>query len=204
MKNIIKTMFIAVITAGSLSGCVGDDDTTLPYHIPVKVSEDFIAGETATPVAIEGWMNYAEAGTFLWKKIYRSGKDYAEFNPYGSGQASNIGWLITPKFTLEEGHSFILKFTSAQAYVSSGANKLEALISTDFDGTNVTGATWTVLPAAIPPTNATYFAMMNSGNIDLSAYTGDVHIAFKYTGSGTNTNIDGLYQLDNIAVVQKQ
>ena len=204
MKNIIKTMFFAAIAAGLLTGCVDDDETAMPSYTPVKVSEDFFYGVTNTPVDIQGWTNYAEAGTFKWKKIYRSSKDYAEFNPFGSGEASNIGWLVTPKFNLEEGNDFILRFTSAQAYISSAQNKLEVLISNDYDGSNPTTATWTALPAAIPPISATYFEMMSSGEIDLSAFSGDVNIAFKYTGSGTNTSIDGLYQLDNIAVVQKQ
>ena len=39
--------------------------------------------------------------------------------------------------------------------------------------------------------------------IELSAYSGVAHIAFKYTGNG-NINFDGTYELDTITIIAKE
>jgi hypothetical protein len=96
-----------------------------------------------------------------------------------------------------------LVFQSSQSYVSAAANKLEVLISNNFDGTNVTAATWTPITATLPTTTSPYFEFIKSGEIDLSQYTGNISIAFKVTGSGTNTTLDGSYQIDDIRVFNK-
>ena len=46
----------------------------------------------------------------------------------------------------------------------------------------------------------TNFDFFSSGKIDLSSYTGNIYIAFKYKGSGTNTALDGTYEIDNIRI----
>ena len=37
----------------------------------------------------------------------------------------------------------------------------------------------------------------------MSNITGDIYIAFKATGSGTNTNLDGSLRLDDIKIYNK-
>jgi len=91
-----------------------------------------------------------------------------------------------------------LVFQTAQAFVDNAANTIEVLISTDFDGTNVTAATWQTLSATFPTTSATYYQFIKSGVIDLSRFTGTAHIAFRVKGNGTT--LDGTYQIDNIRV----
>jgi hypothetical protein len=204
MKKIIKNLFFALLAAGSLTSCVDDSDTELAPHIPVFVNEPFNDGFDDTVLAIEGWQNINEIGSSKWEIQRFDGNNYAEFSSYQSGDAVNVGWLITPKFSLVENNDMVLEFLASQSFVSSAANKLEVLISTDYDGTNVTTATWMPLEANLPGTNATYFEFMDSGEINLSAFNGEnVHIAFKVTGSGTNTALDGSYQIDNVVVRQK-
>lgn len=200
MKNNLKTLFIAALTAFMAVGCVDDDDTKLPFYDVLPLSQDFEVGLDNTPLVTEGWTNFAEVGKIIWTIQIYSSNGYAEFNTYQSGDASNIGWLVSPEFTLPEGHTRKLKFDSAQSYVTSADNKLEVFISRDFDGTNVKAATWEPLKANIPGTSAKYFEFMSSGDIDLSAYSGPLHIAFKVTGSGTNTSLDGSYNVDNVTI----
>ena len=182
--------------------CVGDDDTTLPSYDKLPLAQDFSTGADNTVLATNGWLNYAEVGTALWKIQIYSSNGYAEFTSYQSGEASNVGWLISPEFTLEEGNARILTFDASQSYVTSTANKLEVLISSDFDGTDagVATATWVPLTATLPGTSATYFEFMSSGNISMAPYSGPLHVAFKVTGSGTNTALDGSYQIDNVII----
>jgi hypothetical protein len=55
----------------------------------------------------------------------------------------------------------------------------------------------------LPTTSSPYFEFIKSGEIDLSAYKGNINIAFKVKGSGTNNALDGSYQVDAIRVYTK-
>ena len=203
--NKIKLLMLSVFTAAIFTGCVDDDtDTRLPDYTPVVFGEDFETNAVDNEIlAIDGWLNYAQDGTAVWKWQYFGQNNYAEFSSFLSGNLVNTAWLITPAITLSETENQKLLFQVSQSYVSDPANSLEALISSDFDGTNVEAASWQSLPALIPGTSATYFAFQSAGEIDLSAFDGPVYIAFKVKGSGTNTGLDGSYQIDNVRIINK-
>ena len=95
----------------------------------------------------------------------------------------------------------VLNFESASNFVTNAANKLEVLISTDFSGdeADIATATWTVLDAELADNTTNNYTYVPSSNIDLSAFTGMVHIAFKVTGNGNDQT--GLFQVDKIKVL---
>lgn len=196
--NKLTTLLFASLTMGMMSSCVNDDDTSLPEYTPLIFGEDFSEGADNTLFEKDGWTNFAEAGTVRWTNQVFSGNGYAEFTTFQSGQASNIGWLITPSINLDAQEGEKLVFQVAQAFVDNAANTIEVLISTDYDGTNVTAATWQTLNATLPTVNSVRYEFIKSGVIDLSRYTGTAHIAFKVKGNGTT--LDGTYQVDNIRV----
>lgn len=196
--NKLKVVLFAALSLGVLSGCVNDDDTTLPEYSPLIFAENFDAGVDNTLLEIEGWRNYAETGTVLWTNQTYSGNGYAEFTSYQSGQSSNIAWLISPSINMDENEGEKLVFQAAQAYVDTAGNTIQALISTDYDGVNVATANWQVLNATLPTIASTRFEFIKSGVIDLSKYTGNIHIAFKVVGNGTT--LDGTYQIDNVRI----
>lgn len=206
--NFYKTMFFSFIAAGLLSACVKDDeDTSLPNYTPVIFGEDFETNAVDnTILATPGWTNFAEVGSMKWK-IQEFDSFYAEFSPFVSSppppgaESVNIGWLISPTITLGTHPNERLVFQSSQSFVSNPANTLEVLISTNFDGTNVTAATWQPLEATFPTTATEYYLFVNSGEIDLSQYSGKANIAFRYTGSTSNTQLDGSYQVDFVRVI---
>jgi hypothetical protein len=39
------------------------------------------------------------------------------------------------------------------------------------------------------------------GLIDVSSHTGTLYVAFKVVGSGTNTTLDGAYQIDDFSMI---
>ncbi|MCK9168719.1 MAG: DUF5017 domain-containing protein, partial [Bacteroidales bacterium] len=74
---------------------------------------------------------------------------------------------------------------------------LEVFASTDFTGENFATATWTKLDARVASSTDPDNAWIPSGDIDLSAFTGNVAIGFKYLGSDTeSTSI----RIDNLAI----
>ena len=198
MKNTFFKSVYLVITAIVLSSCVGEDDFTIPTLKPVIFSEDFNEINFNENFDYTGWVNFAEAGTRLWTERDFNDDGYIQFSSYGSGQTSNIGWAITPAINMDENIGEVLTFQSASNFVDNPANKLEVFISSDFDGTNVLAATWVPLNATVADNTTNGYTYIPSGDIDLSAYTGNIHIAFKATGN--STSLDGLFQVDKIKI----
>lgn len=200
--KINKTLSIlGLVSFLSLVGCSPEDDIKNPDFTPLIYAEDFSVGAVDNTILDNtGWENIAEIGTAKWKEQVYSGNAYAEFTTFLSGDAVNVGWLISPKIDMDLNEGEKLQFRSSQSYVTSAANSLEVLIATDYDGTNLTTANWQPITANLPTTTSAYFEFMNSGVVDLSTYTGKINLAFKVKGSGTNTALDGSYQIDDIRI----
>jgi hypothetical protein len=73
-------------------------------------------------------------------------------------------------------------------------------VSNDFDGLNIAKATWIPLKVVLPKQATPWYQFVGSGGVDLSAYTGKINIAFKYTGSGKNLALDGAFQIDDVQI----
>ena len=163
--------------------------------------EDFQTATNNTNLNNPGWTNFAEVGSWVWRERTFQGNGYAEFSAFNSGAAVNKVWLVTPAINLDNTVNEVIAFKIAQHHldVDSPDNSLEVLISTDYDGTNVLSATWQPLNANLPNMNTPWYQFKTSF-INLSSYSGNVHVAFKFTGSGTDLNLDGAFQVDDVKV----
>jgi len=199
----ITLMFLAILP---FTSCSPEDDIKIPSSTDYIVYEEFLSNTVdGQDLDLAGWTNFAQTGTVKWKQGIYSGSKYAEFTSYQSGQATNIAWLVSPAINMDIREHETLAFDVAQAYVSSTANSIELLISTNFDGTNVLAANWQTVPFTTPPLNYdTNFDFFSSGLIDLSGYTGNIYIAFRCKGSGTNFSLDGTYEIDNVRIFDKK
>lgn len=199
MKNkFIKSLFFLSLSLGVFTSCVSEDEFDIPNIIPVLFSEDFNEIDFNEVLDYPNWTNFAEAGTKLWIERDFNDDGYAQFSSFQSGNASNIGWLISPGINMDATEGEILTFQSASNFVDNPANKLEVFVSTDYDGTNVLAATWIPLDATVADNTTNGYTYIPSGQIDLSSYSGTLHIAFKVTGN--TTTLDGLFQVDKIKV----
>ena len=165
--------------------------------------EEFNDAIDNTTLDTTGWLNIAEAGGELWTEQVFSGNGYAEFSAFSTGDSSNIGWLITPGIDMDTYDGETLTFQTEHAYPDEGHDPLAVFVSTDFDGNaaNVGTATWTALDftTSYEADYNTWFNFTNSGEIDLSSYTGTAYIAFVYTGSDTS-NQNMTLHIDNVAI----
>lgn len=167
--------------------------------------EDFEPQKNNKPIVISGWTNYIEAGTEAWEAYSSTSSNAslgrsARFQASSSGDASNIGWLITPAINLDAQDGETLRFKTSNSLADSSF--MEVLYSLDWDGTedNITTATWGELSAAyVVKDSDSFVPWFNSGSVDLSCASGSMHIAFKFTGSGQDT-FDGIYELDEVSV----
>jgi len=163
--------------------------------------ESFNEAVDNTNLDIANWTNFAEAGGELWTEQAYSGNGYAEFSSYGTGDVSNIGWLVSPGIDMDAQTNEVLKFKSAQHHLDSAANTLEVFVSTDFDGTNVLAATWVPVSANLATMSDSWYDFVPSGAIDVSSYTGTMYVAFKVTGSGTDSQLDGAYHIEDVELL---
>lgn len=155
-------------------------------------------------IALPGWSNVSmNNGQEKWEARSFSGNKYAQFSPFGITPVENNvdTRLITPAINLTNTSGAFLRFGSKTGFANGVAVTL--WVSTDYDGSGtvaaVNAATWTQLPAIFAPQSTSFPAnFTSSGNIDLSAYTGNVYFSFRYVG-GTN-NITTTYQIDNVEV----
>lgn len=199
MKNIfLKTVLLATLFLGVATSCVNDDDFEIPALRPIIYSEDFNEIDYNMNFDYADWTNFAEAGTKMWIEREYQNDGYIQFSSYGSGEASNIGWAISPALDMDAFTGEVLTFKSATNFVDNPSNKLEVFVSSDYDGTNVLAATWIQLNAIVANDTTNGYTYVSSGNIDLSSYTGTLHLAFKVTGNGTS--LDGLFQVDKIKI----
>ena len=174
--------------------------STIPFF-----KEDFEKVIDKANLSLPDWANIAQKGTLVWKGTVYSGNGYAEFNITGTKVVSNVSWLISPKIDLDAHTNETLTFRTAQHHldVDSPLNSLDVFLSTDFDGLNVATATWIALPFIAPKQATPWYQFIGSGAIDLSSYKGKVQLAFRYTGSGKDTTLDGAFMIDDVQIFEK-
>lgn len=176
--------------------------TTLSIEdFDIVYEENFESARSSHVFNLKGWTNFAEIGNSKWREKNVDGNGYAEFSSFNSWNPTNIGWLITPEFNMDARSTKYLNFKAAQHHVVSANNTLEVMVSTNYDGTNVLAATWIPVEASLPSAHHPSYQFVDSGLVDLSAYTGTLHIAFKVKGSGTNETLAGTYQIDNLIIL---
>ncbi|WP_298878445.1 DUF5689 domain-containing protein [uncultured Polaribacter sp.] len=169
----------------------------------VVLNEDFNSGTDNSDLNFPNWTNFAETGGELWTEQVFSGNGYAEFSGFRTNDAVNVGWLVSPGIDMSANSQVFINFQLAQHHLESDENTLEVFVSTNFDGTNVTAATWEKVDASIPTQSDSWYAFKDAGLIDVSSYSGTLYVAFKYVGSGTDTALDGAYMVDDFKVLAK-
>lgn len=114
-------------------------------------------------------------------------------NGFG-GDVASEDWLISPTINLTNVTNPILNFKTWTKYTDSGiTNPFEVFISTDYNGNFLT-ATWIPLSATLSPSNSQQW--QGSGDIDISSYSGNIHIGFKYRSSGTGSGTSTTWEVD--------
>lgn len=160
------------------------------------IDEDFQDQVSYEDIDIDGWVNEAIEGTRKWIARDYDGNFFAQATSYNGGEANDC-WLITKAINLDELTNPKLEFESAIAYwVHDG---LTVYISTDFDGSDITSATWEEINCDLAGQQNNNYEWVESGIIDLSGYSGTAYIAFQYTGDDNAGNTT-TYRIDNVKV----
>ena len=128
------------------------------------------------------WTTISVIGDEVWDRDNSyglNGTACAKMSGYSGGALDNEDWLISPSLNLDGLNNIGLNFYTAMAYTGPD---LECMVSTDYSGSgdpNV--ASWTNFSFTF---STEFFEWTESGNIDLSAYSGSaVYVAFKFTST---------------------
>ncbi len=160
----------------------GDYDTV--YY------EGFSSSVNGTAINFTDWNNVAVTGVLQWIGFNNSaGADYAKIEGTGS---ESLTYLVLPQQTLSNNN---MSFQTRAGNLLNAT--LELVVSTNYDGTSSPStATWTVIPAtmATAPVSG-YGTWTSSGEVDLTSYSGNVYIAFRYNAQATQK---GVFMLDDI------
>lgn len=145
---------------------------------------------------LDEWNVQSVTGAQKWSLAqYGNPKPCALMNGYANGTNNmNEDWLISKELDLSGYDKIELQFETAGNYKG---DILECYLSANYAGSGLPGAaTWALLPAAYDAEEG--FVFTPSGIIDLSSYKGQkVHIAFKYTSTGSAA---ASWELDNVRV----
>ncbi|MBE0676356.1 MAG: choice-of-anchor J domain-containing protein [Bacteroidales bacterium] len=166
---------------------------------PVEtISQNFTGFANNQDVFQAGWQNFAQAGSRLWRAQVFSGNTYAQATGYLASDSEIIIWFIPPPIILST--QKVLTFQTSKAYWAHQAGSLpfEVLFSTNYNGTNISTATWTPLTAVVAGQSDTDHVWVNSGNVNLPVISGGTGvIGFRYRGSNVETTS---YRIDNLLV----
>ncbi len=158
-----------------------------PYNSEVVIfNKDF----DDNSITSGGWTSQSITGSGQeWITSTHSGYTngyYAKMSGYdGSSNNINEDWLISPAVNTDNYTSAILNFvTSMNEYGTD--NTFNVFILEDYDGTsNPSTATQNDITSIVNLSPGSY-TFTNSGDIDLSSYTGAIYLAFKYTSGTSN------------------
>ena len=162
------------------------------------IDEKFSGESNNVNISASGWSNIAVKGTRLWQGKEFDSNLYAQATAFNDASVEMETWLITPKIDLSKPKT--LEFESSQAFYNHDG--LTVWVSSDFDGEDVTAATWEALSPTLAGSTSPDHEWIGSGLVDLSAFTGEIHIGFKYVGSDSGGKTTS-YRLDNVKVQDK-
>lgn len=113
-------------------------------------------------------------------------------NPFDDAGAEGDGaeiWLVSPQIDLSNAVQPILNFAVDRRFDTEDFQEYDLKISSDYDGSNFEQATWSVFSpgvAAMEANNPEEDGFESTGDLDLSAYTGEtITLAWIYYAEGS-------------------
>jgi hypothetical protein len=165
---------------------------------------DSYAVTGTAPLVIPGWKNIMETGDVPYTLAAFSGSVFPKVSAFTSTvlATTNIStWLISPDITLPSGGAPMYSFTCSRRYP---VGTFKAYVSTNYNGTNLATATWTLL-TTVPNGSAAAFTPFDAfGPFNFSAYAGQkINLAFRYEAPlGTAAANVATFEVDDLKITK--
>ena len=163
----------------------------------ILFQESFETITTLRMLETRGWTNLnVSGGSVVFKPGTLGGNRHLRISAYSTQENPLEAWLITPAINLNKNSDEVLSFDLRASF--DNATILRVYITTAYTGNPLT-TNWTLTDAEIPmgPSNQTGTSLKRS-NIDISCLEGNLHVAFRYLGSGSEKTTT--YDVDNVRV----
>jgi len=165
--------------------------------LEVLFEESFETITTLRMLETRGWSNLnVSGGSEIFRPGTLGGNRHLRISAYNVQENPLETWLITPSISLDNSEDEVLSFDIRASF--DNATILRVYITNAFTGNPLT-TEWTLVDAEIPmgPSNQAGINFKRS-NIDVSCLEGNLQVAFRYLGSGTEKTTT--YDVDNVRV----
>ncbi len=175
----------------------------------LKIMFDSTGLQNNKPVNEYNWYNIVQVGNVSWVGLIHGSQSFPSASTYGSTDARNVMWLITPPILYDSPKT--LSFMATTYYNSANVKQLDVFISTNFNNTtvNVNQANWQNMDSLFPliPNLANGYAFKPCSNapVPLSTflpanYTGTFSIGFRYQGTISDPDSTATFGIDNVII----
>ncbi len=155
-------------------------DTNTPQNTIIEMFNDAVVNQSFEK---EGWRNVMVQGDRNWSgKEFNSNK-YIQATAHNAAAGTYETWLITPPMDVTNAANKTLSFKTAQAYWKESTT-FEVFVLKCENG----ATTQTKLSPVLATSTTANYEFVSSGDVDLSQFTGIIHIGFKYVAEGGASN----------------
>ena len=175
-KTVIKVKGTMASYLGT-HGITGNSGSTDEFRLSVAtggvtgIKEGF---DSALP---SDWTNVQKQGNKAWFQTTFSNNGYAAMTGY-KGTAPFDSWLITPAINMNKVENKVLNFRTQVNGYGSTTSKIGVYVLTSADPASCEPVKLNANFATAPASG--YSDWTNSGDIDLSSYSGTIFIGFRY------------------------
>ena len=164
------------------AGCQGFDGVPVEPEPPTPgdavaaISEKFESDKIPA-----GWTSYKVKGDKAWYFTSFDNNYYAAMTGY-KGTAPFDSWLVSPGLNMAEAKDKVLSFNSQVNGYGSKTTTLKVFVLDGPDPSKAKATELTGFKLAEAPASG-YSGFVNSGEIDLNAYSGIIYIGFQYAAT---------------------
>lgn len=166
----------------AISYMASSEDAVLDYSTAGEqevFAETFDNGTYNSPV--DGYFAQSVTGDQSWVWRDYSGDGYAYISGYSGGSQANEDWFVIDNVDLSDYSEASLSVYQACNYLSGGSFGTDIVIkvSSDFNGSDVTAATWTDVTPDVWPSGSDWTFVTST--LDISSFAGqEIAIGFYY------------------------
>lgn len=182
---------------------VAEDDETTPNRQSAAVKVDLyttrppdllLNGDFETANSLAPFTQVSITGDQTWSQT----GGYAKISGYvSSTYNANLDYLISPAINLAASETNMLSFRTMMNFDGPA---LKVMLSTNFSGTytaaEVSAATWTDITANFSLSTGNWLSV-NSGEFSLSAYSGNVYVAFVFESTAVAS---ATWEVDDVRI----
>ncbi|MDO5396087.1 MAG: DUF6359 domain-containing protein, partial [Bacteroidales bacterium] len=164
---------IKTVSDYKIDGSGAPDNPDTPVEAVVTISEGFDGGSIPA-----GWSQVQVSGDKAWYTPSFQDNYYAAMTGYKGNNPPFDQWLLTPPIDMDKATDKVLSFVSQVNGYGSTTSVLEVYVLTDADLSKATKTKLNPTLATAPASG--YSSWAESGELDLSAFSGKIYIAFRY------------------------